>query len=80
MRADTNAAERGYGYIPIAILCNILWGSAIPFINVGYRLFGVILGIVLVRQPMDIPLMQYLAALALVCACIIMIQRRPQPH
>ena len=41
MRADTNAAERGYGYIPIAILCNILWGSAIPFINVGYRLFGI---------------------------------------
>ncbi|MBR1901200.1 MAG: hypothetical protein IJ820_09105 [Lachnospiraceae bacterium] len=76
MRTDTTAAERGYRYIPIAILCNILWGSAIPFINVGYRLFG----IVLVRQPMDIPLVQYLAALALVCACIIMIQRRPQPH
>ena len=28
-------------YILQAVFCNLLWGSAIPFINVGYRLFGV---------------------------------------
>lgn len=28
-------------YIPVAILCNLLWGSAIPMINVGYRLFDI---------------------------------------
>ena len=28
----------------LAILCNALWGSAIPFINLGYRLFGVASG------------------------------------
>lgn len=41
----TAAAEikrkKTYTYILIAILCNILWGSAIPFINVGYRLFEI---------------------------------------
>ena len=41
MKTEAGAAERNYGYIPIAILCNILWGSAIPFINIGYRLFGI---------------------------------------
>ena len=41
MKTEAGAAERSYGYIPIAILCNILWGSAIPFINIGYRLFGI---------------------------------------
>ena len=25
----------------LAILCNMLWGSAIPFINLGYRLFAI---------------------------------------
>ena len=25
----------------LAILCNALWGSAIPFINLGYRLFEI---------------------------------------
>ena len=25
----------------LACLCNLLWGSAIPFINLGYRLFGI---------------------------------------
>ena len=25
----------------LAILCNVLWGSAIPFINLGYRLFEI---------------------------------------
>ena len=28
-------------YVPVAVLCNILWGSAIPFINIGYRLFKI---------------------------------------
>ena len=28
----------------VACLCNLLWGSAIPVINVGYRLFGVAAG------------------------------------
>ena len=41
VKTGTGAAERSYGYIPVAILCNILWGSAIPFINIGYRLFGI---------------------------------------
>jgi len=27
--------------IGLAILCNMLWGSAIPFINLGYRLFQI---------------------------------------
>lgn len=27
--------------ISLAILCNALWGSAIPFINLGYRLFQI---------------------------------------
>jgi len=27
--------------IALAILCNALWGSAIPFINLGYRLFQI---------------------------------------
>jgi len=27
--------------ISLAILCNMLWGSAIPFINLGYRLFQI---------------------------------------
>ena len=38
---NTKQTGQGYGYIPVAILCNILWGSAIPFINIGYRLFGI---------------------------------------
>ena len=38
--AETNS-RRSYAYILIAILCNVLWGSAIPFINVGYRLFDI---------------------------------------
>ncbi len=33
--------KRSGGYILPAITCNLLWGSAIPFINVGYRLFGI---------------------------------------
>ena len=33
--------KRKYSYVPVAVLCNILWGSAIPFINVGYRLFDI---------------------------------------
>ena len=27
--------------VGLAILCNALWGSAIPFINLGYKLFGI---------------------------------------
>ncbi len=33
--------RKRYGYIPVAILCNVLWGSAIPFINIGYQQFGI---------------------------------------
>ncbi|MBQ2834014.1 MAG: DMT family transporter [Clostridia bacterium] len=32
---------RGPVVVALAILCNMLWGSAIPFINLGYRLFGI---------------------------------------
>ena len=39
--------------------------------------FGVILGLLLVRQRMDIPPVQYITALALVCACIVIINYKP---
>ncbi|MBR5561318.1 MAG: DMT family transporter [Clostridia bacterium] len=32
---------RGPVVIGLAILCNALWGSAIPFINLGYKLFDI---------------------------------------
>ena len=32
---------RGPVVIGLAILCNALWGSAIPFINLGYKLFAI---------------------------------------
>ena len=32
---------RGPVVIALAVLCNMLWGSAIPFINLGYRLFDI---------------------------------------
>ena len=38
---EAEHAKGDYGYIPAAILCNILWGSAVPAINVGYRLFSI---------------------------------------
>ena len=25
----------------MAVLCNVLWGSAFPFIKMGYRLFAI---------------------------------------
>ena len=27
--------------VALAVLCNVLWGSAIPFINLGYKLFEI---------------------------------------
>ncbi|MBQ8095129.1 MAG: DMT family transporter [Clostridia bacterium] len=33
--------QTGWGIMLLASLCNILWGSAIPFINLGYRSFAV---------------------------------------
>ncbi len=36
-----NEKKKTGGYVLPAVLCNLLWGSAIPFINVGYRLFGI---------------------------------------
>ena len=32
---------KGPAVIGLAILCNALWGSAIPFINLGYKLFAI---------------------------------------
>ena len=32
---------RGPVVIGLAIMCNALWGSAIPFINLGYKLFAI---------------------------------------
>ncbi|MBR4038742.1 MAG: DMT family transporter [Clostridia bacterium] len=32
---------RGPVVVGLAILCNALWGSAIPFINLGYKLFAI---------------------------------------
>ena len=32
---------RGPVVVGLAILCNMLWGSAIPFINLGYKLFSI---------------------------------------
>lgn len=46
-RGDTATPARGLSLThPIAVvllagLCNLLWGSAIPMINTGYRLFGI---------------------------------------
>lgn len=39
METEHHSGSRSY--IPIAILCNLLWGSAIPFINIGYRMFDI---------------------------------------
>lgn len=36
--------QSGPGVFLLASLCNILWGSAIPFINLGYRSFAVVSG------------------------------------
>jgi len=36
--------QSGLGVFLLASLCNILWGSAIPFINLGYRSFAVASG------------------------------------
>ena len=36
--------QSGPGVFLLASLCNILWGSAIPFINLGYRSFAVASG------------------------------------
>ena len=33
--------SRGPVVVGLAILCNMLWGSAIPFINLGYKLFEI---------------------------------------
>ena len=33
--------SRGPVVVGLAILCNALWGSAIPFINLGYKLFEI---------------------------------------
>ncbi len=41
MSENHSQKATGYMYIPVAILCNLLWGSAIPMINVGYRLFDI---------------------------------------
>lgn len=38
---ETEHPSGARSYIPVAILCNLLWGSAIPAINVGYRLFAI---------------------------------------
>ena len=32
---------KGPAVVGLAILCNALWGSAIPFINLGYKLFAI---------------------------------------
>lgn len=29
------------GIVVIAVICNIMWGSAFPFIKIGYQLFGI---------------------------------------
>lgn len=36
---ENNRLSRPAVVIALAVVCNLLWGSAIPFINVGYRLF-----------------------------------------
>ena len=36
--------SRGPVVVGLAILCNALWGSAIPFINLGYKLFAIAAG------------------------------------
>jgi len=38
---DKPLLSRAPVVIALAILCNVLWGSAIPFINLGYKLFRI---------------------------------------
>lgn len=41
MEKKTPVMARTWVVVLLAILCNMLWGSAIPFINLGYRLFEI---------------------------------------
>ena len=41
MMEKKSLMARGPIVIGLAILCNALWGSAIPFINLGYKLFAI---------------------------------------
>ena len=63
--------------VAMAILCNILWGSALPFIKMGYRMFAIdssdtatILCFAGVR---------FMMGAALVCVGIFLVNRAPQP-
>lgn len=33
--------QNSWGTIAVAVLCNILWGSAFPFVKIGYTLWGI---------------------------------------
>ena len=41
MEKKTSLFKKPAAVILLAILCNMLWGSAIPFINLGYKLFEI---------------------------------------
>ena len=41
MEKKTSLFKKPAAVILLAILCNMLWGSAIPFINLGYKLFAI---------------------------------------
>lgn len=41
MQGEQSVFTRPVVVVLLAGLCNLLWGSAIPMINTGYRLFGI---------------------------------------
>ena len=63
--------------IVLAAFCNILWGSAFPFIKMGYRLFEI--------DSADTPSIlcfagvRFMMSAALVWVCGLLLQRRPVP-
>lgn len=63
--------------VALAVLCNILWGSAFPFIKMGYRLFAI--------DAADTPSIlcfagvRFMIGAALVWVCGTALRRRPLP-
>jgi len=41
MEKKSSIFKNSAAVVLLAILCNMLWGSAIPFINLGYKLFAI---------------------------------------
>ena len=63
--------------VVMAILCNMLWGSAFPFIKMGYRLFAI--------DSADTPSIlcfagvRFMLGALLVWVCGLLLNRKPLP-